>query len=325
MEIDHIAVFLLDTKEKLFAAGERESILEGDSKAFIECKLEKLFSANQRKAANLSHDHWLISCMHQYQQNMTDFLTAARLIAKRYYESKIEFGVFDASSLAIAEVLYNERRFFVLLDQGYRQAFSCYMQDDEEAVYQQQRFLSGSLLKGDFGFTLELSDSSFHIIEQKKSKENEDLLSLHFLQVQAAPSYDEVHKEMEKTVVDLSEKYEMDAVEALNKVKQMTRDRIEEQEEIHIDEIAESVFEEVPFAADEFCSRMKEKGLDQAVSTEKVKMKKSSGVQRIKTDTDVEIIFPIEYMTEQDKLEIVHENDGTIVIAVKNVSRIKSR
>ena len=25
MEIDHIAVFLLDTKEKLFAAGERES------------------------------------------------------------------------------------------------------------------------------------------------------------------------------------------------------------------------------------------------------------------------------------------------------------
>ena len=54
-------------------------------------------------------------------------------------------------------------------------------------------------------------------------------------------------------------------------------------------------------------------------------MKKSSGVQRIKTDTDVEIIFPIEYMNEQDKLEIVHENDGTIVIAVKNVSRIKSR
>lgn len=30
MEIDHIAVFLLDTKEKLFAAGERESILEGE-------------------------------------------------------------------------------------------------------------------------------------------------------------------------------------------------------------------------------------------------------------------------------------------------------
>ena len=44
---------------------------------------------------------------------------------------------------------------------------------------------------------------------------------------------------------------------------------------------------------DEFCSRMKEKGLDQAVSTEKVKMKKSSGVQeKIKTDTDVEVLCP---------------------------------
>ena len=69
------------------------------------------------------------------------------------------------------------------------------------------------------------------------------VLSKHFLDASAKTSYRESSKEIERVTKALSEKYEMDPIEAVPKVKRMTaKEAMSEQEDIQIDEIAETVY-----------------------------------------------------------------------------------
>ena len=70
---------------------------------------------------------------------------------------------------------------------------------------------------------------------------------------------------------------------------------------------------------------MAQKGIRGTVSTQSVKMPKSAAMQKLKTDTNIEITFPVEYMEEPDKFEVIHLDDGTIRIEIRNVSHVQSR
>ena len=328
MQIEHITTHLLDPSAKTFLPGTAETDLSASyAYEFVSAKLDKLFSANQRHAGVFSETAWLPQKIRLYQDQQMAFGELSAQIADRLYETKISCGILEPTSLIIAQLVREERRYLCVLDQGYRKAVSCYLKTENENEFLQQQVLSSSLLKQDFAFTVELSDLSLHIIEEQRTLHGERMyvLSKHVLDASAKASYRESSKEIERVTKALSEKYEMDPIEAVPKVKRMMKEAISEQEDIQIDEIAETVFREVPFAADEFISQMAQKGISGKVSTAAVKMPKAAQMQRLKTDTNVEIIFPVEYMEEPDKFRLIHLDDGTIRIEIRNVSHVRSR
>ena len=46
---------------------------------------------------------------------------------------------------------------------------------------------------------------------------------------------------------------------------------------------------------------------------------------RIRTDTDIELVFPSEYAKKPELIEFVREPDGTMRIVIKGVARIENR
>ncbi len=323
IEIKQISTYQLDTGEGVIIGSERHLPLEEEERRFLTHKLEKLFAANRRKEGTLPAMGWLNEQVYRFQRQEQSFTQLAEEIAQRYYTCKRECNRFAPSALVIAIVAYEQAHYLLLLDHGYRSAFHCTLDDHHHSVYQPTLFLSNTLLKDDFAFTLSMGDHSLYVLEQRGEKGY--VMSEHFLQVQPVPSYDEAHQAMEESVRALTEKYEMDTTLALTKMKQVAKEHVEEQEELRMETIAQEVFEEVPFAADEFCARMKQAGIQESVALENVKVRKAMSMQRIKTDTGVEITFPIEYMEESDKLEIVHARDGMMLIAIKNVTHIQNR
>lgn len=323
IEIKQISSYIMDSGERLLIGGERKQVLGEEERRFLFTKLEKLFSANRRKEGTLAVNAWISEQLRLFQQGEQSFEELSACIAQRYYDCKRECNRFAPSALVIALAAYEEAHHLVLLDQSYRSGYHCILDDRQQAVYAPTRFLSQTLLKDDFGFTLSLGDHTLHVLEQRSDRGY--VLSEHFLQVQPSPSYDEIHRVMEENVRGLSEKYEMDTTQALTRMKQVTKYHVEEQEELSVSDLAEEIFAEVPYAADEFCMRMKQEGIREMLPLEQVKVRRSLAMQRIKTDTGVELAFPVEYMEEGDKLAITHERDGMIEIAVKNVSHIQNR
>lgn len=328
MQIEHITTHLLDPSQKLFLPGTAETDLSASSAyAFVSTKLLKLFSADQRHAGAFLPASRLAQKLTLYRDHQMDFSELSILIAQNLYEAKVSCGILEATALIIAQFVHEGRRYLCALDQGYRKAMSCYIKSDNENEFLEQQVLSPTLLKHDFAFTVELSDLSLHIIEEKRTIADEPVYALatHFLEAQAEASYRESSKEIERLTRTLSEKYEMDPIESLPKVKRLIKEAVSEQENLQVDEIAETLFHEVPFAADEFVSQMAQKGIRGTVSTQSVKMPKSAAMQKLKTDTNIEITFPVEYMEEPDKFEVIHLDDGTIRIEIRNVSHVQSR
>ena len=323
IEIKQISSYIMDSGERLLIGGERRQVQGEEERRFLFTKLEKLFSANRRKEGTLAVNAWISEQLRLFQQGEQSFEELSACIAQRYYDCKRECNRFAPSALVIALAAYEEAHHLVLLDQSYRSGYHCILDDRQQAVYAPTRFLSQTLLKDDFGFTLSLGDHTLHVLEQRSDRGY--VLSEHFLQVQPSPSYDEIHRVMEENVRGLSEKYEMDPIESLPKVKRLIKEAVSEQEDLQVDEIAETLFHEVPFAADEFVSQMAQKGIRGTVSTQSVKMPKSAAMQKLKTDTNIEITFPVEYMEEPDKFEVIHLDDGTIRIEIRNVSHVQSR
>ena len=218
MQIEHITTHLLDPSAKTFLPGTAETDLSASyAYEFVSAKLDKLFSANQRHAGAFSETAWLPQKIRLYQDQQMAFGELSAQIADRLYETKISCGILEPTSLIIAQLVREERRYLCVLDQGYRKAVSCYLKTENENEFLQQQVLSSSLLKQDFAFTVELSDLSLHIIEEQRTLHGERMyvLSKHFLDASAKASYRESSKEIERVTKALSEKYEMDPIEAV--------------------------------------------------------------------------------------------------------------
>lgn len=208
IEIKQISSYIMDSGERLLIGGERRQVLGEEERRFLFTKLEKLFSANRRKEGTLAVNAWISEQLRLFQQGEQSFEELSACIAQRYYDCKRECNRFAPSALVIALAAYEEAHHLVLLDQSYRSGYHCILDDRQQAVYAPTRFLSQTLLKDDFGFTLSLGDHTLHVLEQRSDRGY--VLSEHFLQVQPSPSYDEIHRVMEENVRGLSEKYEME-------------------------------------------------------------------------------------------------------------------
>ena len=170
MQIEHITTHLLDPSAKTFLPGTAETDLSASyAYEFVSAKLDKLFSANQRHAGAFSETAWLPQKIRLYQDQQMAFGELSAQIADRLYETKISCGILEPTSLIIAQLVREERRYLCVLDQGYRKAVSCYLKTENENEFLQQQVLSSSLLKQDFAFTVELSDLSLHIIEEQRT------------------------------------------------------------------------------------------------------------------------------------------------------------
>lgn len=323
IEIKEISTYMLDSGEGLLVGGYREKGVSDTERDFLCKKIEKLFSTNQRKEGILFSTAWIMGQLQSYQQQSVSFSQFAENIAQKYYKCKREWNLFAASSLIIALVAYEQVHYLVMVDQGYKNSFCCIIDDQQQAVCGAQAILSNTLLKNDFGFTISMGDHSLQVFEQKQK--NGYVMSEHFLQATVSPSYAEVQQAMEENVRILSEKYEMNTTQALTTMKRITKEHVEEQEELLVEEMAEEIFHEVPYAAEAFCAQMQENGVRETIPLEGVIIRKKMSTQSIKTDTGIEITFPVEYMDETDKLEIVHQPSGTIEITIKNVTHLQNR
>ena len=55
---------------------------------------------------------------------------------------------------------------------------------------------------------------------------------------------------------------------------------------------------------------------------EKLAEKKFS-MQKIKTDSGIEVKFPLEFANRRDKIEFINNPDGTVSILIKNVEKLQ--
>ncbi len=141
-------------------------------------------------------------------------------------------------------------------------------------------------------------------------------------------SNQEIIQKVSEIVTEVAVTYEENPSIALAQVKHAIRESAKNEEPFEVDAIADTVFEHSDHGdeiARMYHEKVVEAQLPKEVDVDPVTVSRKLKNQKIKTDTGIELSFPIEYFQDPEKIEFINHEDGTISIEIKNVGKIMNR
>ena len=142
-------------------------------------------------------------------------------------------------------------------------------------------------------------------------------------------SHEASSKEVIESVVtiveDVAEEYGMNSTVALSKAKAYVTDCAENEQDVNPEEVGRKVFQGEPDKIETFQKKAEIQHLPETVQVKKGQTTRMTKVQKIKTDTGVEISFPSQYADSTDFIEFISEADGTLNIHIKGIGSIENK
>lgn len=116
---------------------------------------------------------------------------------------------------------------------------------------------------------------------------------------------------------------------ALSKVKSYINDKISLSENLtpnlHITDLGESVFADSKQMQDDYNEYIKKEKIPSDIKVNRNLIVQGSKTHKIKTDTGIELIVPVDYYQNKDFFEFINGDDGTISISLKNIGKITNK
>ena len=107
-------------------------------------------------------------------------------------------------------------------------------------------------------------------------------------------------------------------------MKEYITENIEEGETEFIDteQVADKIFDGKPGMKSEFIDKIEKANVPQKVEVNSYVTKKLASNVKNVTDIGVEVIFPAEYYQNNEYIEFINNDDGTISIQINNIGEV---
>ena len=219
-----------------------------------------------------------------------------------------------------------------ILKMNYKEGFTHWVHNAEEGsintIIRHQTLLPQEGQKLDECALINLSDFNMRLIEKKVeiNGEKEFYLAKHFLRCSCELSNNAKLKILDKVTKNMNKKYYDEDFGKTIQLKKAVSESFEETSTIQLDHIADKVFEKNSDMKHEYIEEIAKAGINEKEITIPDRLiEKKFKTHKIKTDTGIEIDFPLEYADDRDKIEFVNNPDGTLSILIKNIGRITNR
>lgn len=332
LDFENIIVHILDSEHNACIMSECcIQDMELEVEKMLQTKAGKVFASAAKKKGEFKEGGHIEHFLQDYKEKKTSFEEMSKQIAQYIFDAKMKYALYEPTDLLLAEVLQEGRRYILGIENAYSEGVTHNLVHQGEDIVNEiipyRTLLSVNLVKKDRAFLVELSDMSVHSVESKIDVETDkvnfygDIL----LESTTAPSYKEAVTSISKVTEKLTEKFDLDEIEMMPRMKSIIKDNVESQTPINIEEVATLLFADKPLAKGEFKEELRTQGIAKDIDVEYVKSTKSEKVQKIKTDRGIEIIIPVDFMNSKDLVEFQNQPDGTISIQLKNIIHISSK
>ena len=169
---------------------------------------------------------------------------------------------------------------------------------------------------------INLDTLDLYCSEKKRQVDGNNIYILQeYLKANFSMSESSQYKIIKNITTRISEENGVNPAIAMSKVKTFLMDN-PVIENMKPEDISSKVFDTHPEAKASFDAKMHANGIVNNINLERGFVLKKADVQKIKTDTEIEISIPIEYVSNKDYVEFIDEDDGTTSIRIKNINKI---
>lgn len=332
MDFEKVIVHILDCEHNTNVTSTTcLTELQPEVEKMLQTKANKVFASSAKKAGVFKEGSRMLDWLHDYKHKTLDFIQVSKEVATYIFNAKMKYGLYEATDLMVCEILQEGRRYLFVLDNSYNEGITHVVLQNENEVVNDiipyRTLLSANFTKHDRAFLIELSDYSMHCVESKVEIEGEKMnfFADIVLESTTSPSYKEAVRSISKITEDMADKYDLDEIEIIPKMKSILMENVDHQTPIHIEDIASVLFADKPLAKEDFKEELRKQGVQNDIAVEYVKTSKAEKVQKIKTDKGIEIIIPVDYMNTKEFVEFKNLPDGTISIQLKNIMHFTSK
>ena len=161
--------------------------------------------------------------------------------------------------------------------------------------------------------------------DTKVCHEGTELMKDVVLHCTSRPSGQEVIETVTNIVMDVAKEHEADPTMLLPKVKQYIRETSAEEKPLVASRAAEEIFADDEKMYASFMQKTKEVDLPEETEIPMKAVGRKMKNQKIRTDTGIELSFPVEYFNDPGMIRFVNEEDGTITIHINHIGKIMPR
>ena len=334
MNINHAILHIFDAQSAVTVFSEAE--LEFDTRAvksFVTKHLKRSRNAADNHPGSFTQESAFAAELKRYFFGERTFIDLSQQIAEFLCEQLSHAEKPSSADILVADFEDDEEtRWFAILIMESRMAFMHEVANDAGTVAAKiarhhailpaptQKIASYALVRS----------RDLAILYQDKPRTimgaDTQLIVDGLLQCTTGTSAKEVIDTVTRAVAEAAEEHGANAAVALAATKAAMVEQVEVDEELPPWDIVDEVFAEEPALQATVRQKLEEEHVPERVSVERAHAERPSvRSQKIRTDTGIEITFPVEMSKNSEYIAFKNEPNGLISIELKNIGAIESR
>ena len=335
MKINHAILHVLDFESAVNVISQRELDLE-DSRAgrsFVTTHLRRARESVDNKRAAFAENSAFAEELRSYFFGQREFIDLSQQVAEFIAGELARADKADSTDVLVADFDDDEdARWFAVMLLSSKQAFMHEVGTTDGqtacAISRHYAILPNPSQKVTSYAVVRASTMEIAYVDKKRKIAGEDTMLIPdgLLQCETGVSGKEAIDTVTRVVEEIAEEHGANTAVALAKVKAAVAERVEDDEELPPWDIVDEVFEDSPQIKERVKSALREESLPERVPVERKQVERAAvRNHKIRTDTGIEISFPVEMGSNSDYIEFVNEPNGLISIELKNIGSIENR
>lgn len=334
MNINHAILHILDAQSAVTVFSEQE--LELDARAvrsFVMKHLKRARNAADNRPGSFTEDSAFAGELKRYLFGERGFIDLSQQVAEFLTDQLTHAEKPSSADILVADFEDDaDERWFAILIMESRMAF---MHEVDNAaggvvakIARHHAILPAPTQKISSYALVRSRDLS--VLYQDKPRTimgaETQLIVDGLLQCTAGTSAKEVIDVVTRAVAEAAEEHGANAAVALAATKAAMVEQVEDDEELPPWDIVDEVFAEEPALQASVRQKLEEEHVPERVAVERAHAERPSvRNQKIRTDTGIEITFPVEMGRNPEFISFKNEPNGLISIELKNIGAIESR
>ena len=301
---------------------------DGSINNFITKHIEKVYDGAGLRVGEFSSGSGLKYHISEYLRGDNDFVHLSHSVAERIYEGISASEDPESCDIIVCDCVANETPMIAILKCDNKIGYTHQVMKEDGQVSNQlinhYAILPNTAQKISECAFINTADFSIKYCGKKRKIDGEavdmfaDILLEGIFDISPRESINAVNKIAKKVTEDNG----CDSVETTARLKKYFSENGVSEEFIEPKKMADAVFDGYPVMHDEFMEKISDAKVPEKVEVNTYVTKKMSSNVKLGTDIGVELSFPAEYYRDNEHIEIINNEDGTLSIKINNIGEI---
>lgn len=336
LEINNAILHILDANSGIKVIAEFELDIEDDAvKKYLTRHLKKADNEYKLKVGHFKEDSKFNANFDEYIHERMTFVDFSKYVAETIYECVSTSDKIHSSDVIVCNYVIDEVPKLAIFKCNCKVGFTHQVYNQPNGVrngiinhyallpntnQKIEEYVVINLLSYDVRFT-----DKVYYINGTDTNIMSDVLLQCIAEIAPSETVKLVHDIVEVVAQASGESVPL----ALSKVKAYINDKISMLENdtpnLHIAELGESVFADSQEMQASYNEYIRKEKIPKDVKVSRALITQQSKTHKIKTDTGIELIVPVDYYQNKDFFEFINGDDGTISISLKNIGKITNK